>query len=458
MLVSDIEKFSKGNLINGNENIEINKFLIDNREENIDECFYIPLVGKKVDAHDFIVNSVEKGIIGFFINKNYINKEKVIKESIMINSEIVIIEVEDTLKALYNISVYNRKLHLDIPVIAITGSVGKTSTRQMIYSVVKQEKNVLVTEKNYNGYLGLSLMGLKIKDQDVCILEAGIDRFGEMDELSQILLPDIAVITMIGTSHIERFKTKENIFKEKMCITKTLRGINTLIINKEDEYLSKIKDNQNYNIKRYSIEEITDLKIENKKITFYTKIYNKNEKIVINAIGKHNVTNAIAAIKVGELLNISTKNIIKGISEYRNFDRRLEVKTVQKNVVLIDDSYNASADSMISGLNTINLMDGRKIAVLGDMLELGKYSDVLHKKVGEEFKNLNFDILITIGEHSVNINKKANKYVKQCLHFSNMQEAQKCILKNIKENDIVYFKASNSMNFSYLINYIMEKI
>lgn len=455
MLVKDIVKSSNGRLVNGKENIEIKKFIIDNREET-ENAFYIPLVGEKVDAHKFILDSVKNGIIGFFINNSCCEKDNIIKNSKEINKEVIIIEVEDTLKALYNTSVCNRKQHLDIPVVAITGSVGKTSTRQMIYSVVKQEKNALVTEKNYNGYLGLSLMGLKIDNQDICVLEAGIDRFGEMDELSQILLPDIAVVTMIGTSHIEKLKSRENIFKEKMCITKTLRGINTLVINDKDDYLSKVKDDQSYNVIRYDIDQAHDIEFLPYGISFYTKIYGSEEKVLINAIGEHNVLNALAAIKVGELLNISKENIIRGIAEYKNFNRRLEIKKIKNNITVIDDAYNASLDSMISGLKTVDLINGRKVAVLGDMLELGNMSDALHENVGKEFKKFHYDTLVTVGEFSLNINKEAKGYVNTNVHFSNIEEAEKYLIENMKENDILYFKASNGMKFSNLVDNIVK--
>ena len=326
----------------------------------------------------------------------------------------------------------------------------------MIYSVVKQEKNALVTEKNYNGYLGLSLMGLKIDNQDICVLEAGIDRFGEMDELSQILLPDIAVVTMIGTSHIEKLKSRENIFKEKMCITKTLRGINTLVINDKDDYLSKVKDDQSYNVIRYDIDQAHDIEFLPYGISFYTKIYGREEKVLINAIGEHNVLNALAAIKVGELLNISKENIIRGIAEYKNFNRRLEIKKIKNNITVIDDAYNASMDSMVSGLKTVDLINGRKVAVLGDMLELGNMSDALHENVGKEFKKLHYDTLVTVGEFSLNINKEAKGYVNANVHFSNIEEAEKYLIENMKENDILYFKASNGMKFSNLVDNIVK--
>lgn len=395
MLVEDIVNGAKGKLINGDLKRDINNFIIDNREEN-NGAFFIPIVGEKVDAHKFITASVKNGLAGFFINESLEGKEEIEKVSLEENKDIVIIEVSDTLKALYELAVYNRRKHLNIPVIGVTGSVGKTSTRQMINSVVSQEKNTLVTEKNYNGYIGLSLMALKIKNQDICVFEAGIDRFGEMAELSEILLPDIAVMTMIGTSHIEKLKSQENIFKEKFDITRTLRGINTLVVNADDKYLSTIKDNGKFNLEKYSISDVSDVSISIDGISFYTNIYGSKEKVNIYALGEHNILNALAAIRVGELLKISKENILKGIAEYRNFSRRLEIKKLGNGVTIIDDAYNASVDSVKSGLKSINKIKGNKIAVLGDMLELGEHSERLHQEVGEAFKDLEYSKVLTM--------------------------------------------------------------
>lgn len=456
MLVKDMLIATEGKLINGDKNINIKNYIVDSREDTKDS-FYIPLLGEKVDGHKFILDCVKNNIIGFYINKNYTEKSKIIEESLKNNPNIVIIEVNDTLEALYKSAVYNRNIHKDIPVVAITGSVGKSTTRQMIYSVVNQVKNTLVTYKNFNGYIGLSLMILKLDKQDICILEAGIDRFGEMEELSKLLLPDIAVVTVIGTAHIEKFKTQENIFNQKMHVVDDLRGINTLVINDSDKFLSTLKNKENkFNLVCYNEKEATDIKILPDGITFKTKIYGKEEDIKINTLGNHNISNALAAIKVGELLKISAEKIKKGLYEYRNMNGRMQIIKLKDNITVIDDTYNASFDSMKSGIISINEIEGNKIAVLGDMLQLGDHTQKIHEDVGKLFETVKYNEVITYGNDSKSISDIAKKFVEKSMHFSDMKELKEYLINEIKPNDIVYFKASNAMNFSELVKYIVD--
>lgn len=455
--IKEIIKASRGILINGNENVIPKNYNIDSRSINNGD-FFVPIIGENVDGHKFILDAVKKGAIGFFISNDYINKKSVIEKSIKVNKNICIIEVENSEKALCNIAEYNRIKHINIPIVAITGSVGKTSTREMIASVLSEKYNVLVTEKNYNSIIGLPIMLLKLDNQDVCILEAGINHFEEMDLLSRLLKPDICVITNIGVAHIGIMGSKENIFKEKIKITNNIKGIKKVIVNGDDEYLSNI-NSLDYNVIRYSLKDIENKLIDTKGIGFETKIYDKNYKININQIGNHNVQNALMAIKVGEIFNIEPKKIVSGISKYKNFKGRLEIVNIKDNVTLIDDTYNASIDSMKSGLITVNdLKSNRKIAVLGDMLELGEYSKNIHLQVGKIFKDLKYDMLYTLGNESKNIALSASKYIDKnnIICFNTKEELEEKLKSVIKSGDIIYFKASNAMRFSDIVKNLQK--
>lgn len=442
--VREILNATNGILLNGDLEKEISNYKIDSREINQGD-FYVPIIGEKVDGHKFILDTIKKGCIGFFTS------EDVELENIKsINTKVIVIKVEDTLKALQAIGKYSRNKKIDIEVVGITGSVGKTSTREMIASVLGQQKELLVTQKNMNGHIGLPLMTLLMEKQDLAILEAGIDFVGEMDILNSLLMPDVAVVTNIGTSHIGKFGSQEVIYQEKVKIADTLKGKKILLLNKDDKFLKEYK-NDNLNIIYYSIEDAKDINICEDYITFITNIYNKKEKVKINAIGNHNILNAIVAIRIGEIYNLPTEKIILGVESYKNFSRRME-KIDINGITIIDDTYNASPSSTKSGLETVNnLKSNRKIAVLADILELGDYSKELHIELGKVFKNLNYDILVAFGENMKYLSEVAKEYVKEIYWFEDSIQAEEKIREIIKKEDIIYFKGSNAMKVNSII-------
>lgn len=447
LIVKEILEATKGNLLNGDINKEIVNYKFDSREIN-DEDFYIPIIGEKVDGHKFILDTVKKGCLGFFTSQDV--DLEYIKS---LNKDVIVIKVEDTLKALQAIGKYNRIKKSNIEVVGITGSVGKTSTREMIASVLSQENELLVTQKNMNGHIGLPLMTLLMENQDLAVLEAGIDFVGEMDILNDILIPDVAVVTNIGTSHICKFGSQDIIYQEKVKIANTLKGKKIFLLNKDDKYLKNYK-NENINIIYYSMEDAKNIKIYEDYITFYTNIYNKEEKVKINALGNHNILNAIVAIKIGEIYKLPVEKIIHGVESYKNFSRRME-KIQLTGMTIIDDTYNASPSSTESGLITVNhLKSNRKIAVLADILELGDYAKELHTQLGEVFKNLNYDIVIAFGENMKYLVNVAKEYVKEVYWYEDSIKAEEKIREIMKKDDIFYFKGSNAMK----VNSIIENI
>ena len=454
--VKELVIATNGKLINGDENFIPRKYVIDSR--NVEERpFFIPIIGESTDGHKYIIDAVNNGICGFFINKDYIDKENVIKSSININKDICIIEVDDTKEALYKAGEYNRNKHIDIPVVAVTGSVGKTSTREMISSVLKTSKNVLTTKANYNSLIGAPIMALEMEDQDICVFEIGTDSFGEIERLSNLVKPNVGVITVIGTAHIGIFKSREGIFNEKIQITSHMIKPSILIINGDDDYLVKVNSNDKYNVIKYYIEDAKNVVQCNDNIEFEASVYDKQNRLTINQIGMHNVKNALCAIKVGECFNISTENIIKGIANYKNFSRRLETIKLKDNITLIDDTYNASIDSMKSGLKTVNeLKAKRKIAVLGDMLELGESSAKLHGEIGKVINTLNYDIIYLFGKEIKNTAKTINNQIKVNI-YDDIDKLINDLNHEIKDGDVVYLKASNGMKFNRIIDVLKSR-
>ena len=445
--VKELLEATNGKLLNGNLDDEINNYKIDSREVKSGD-FYIPIVGENVDGHRFINDTVKNNCSGFFVsNIDSIDIQK-IKE---VNKDIIIIEVEDTKKALVDIGIFNRNKHKDIEVVAITGSVGKTSTREIVSSVLSQQKNILVTEKNMNSYIGMPLMTLKLEEQEMAVLEAGIDFVGEMDILNKLLVPDVAVVTNIGTSHIGKFGSQDIIFQEKTKIADGLKGKKILLLNGDDEYLKRY-ENSNVKILYYSIKDAKNIIINENTIEYDTLIYNKEEHIVVNALGNHNILNSLVAIKIGEIYNISVDKIKRGIFQYQNISRRME-KISFNNITIIDDTYNASPSSMQSGLISIDeIKDKRKIAVLADILELGDYAKEIHLKMGKVFKELKYDVLIAYGENMKYLIENAKNYIKEVYYCKDSTEAEKKVREIMRENDVIYFKGSNSMFVNKIVD------
>ena len=445
--VKELLEATNGKLLNGNLDDEINNYKIDSREVKSGD-FYIPIVGENVDGHRFINDTVKNNCSGFFVsNIDSIDIQK-IKE---VNKDIIIIEVEDTKKALVDIGIFNRNKHKDIEVVAITGSVGKTSTREIVSSVLLQQKNILVTEKNMNSYIGMPLMTLKLEEQEMAVLEAGIDFVGEMDILNKLLVPDVAVVTNIGTSHIGKFGSQDIIFQEKTKIADGLKGKKILLLNGDDEYLRRY-ENPSVKILYYSIKDAKNIIINENTIEYDTLIYNKEEHIVVNALGNHNILNSLVAIKIGEIYNISVDKIKRGIFQYQNISRRME-KISFNNITIIDDTYNASPSSMQSGLISIDeIKDKRKIAVLADILELGDYAKEIHLKMGKVFKELKYDVLIAYGENMKYLIENAKNYIKEVYYCKDSTEAEKKVREIMRENDVIYFKGSNSMFVNKIVD------
>ncbi len=443
LTIREILEGTKGKLIQGNKDLIIKGYKIDSRECKYGDL-YIPLKGENTDGHRFISNAIDNGCIAILIsNIEFIPED--------ISDTISIVQVNDCLEALQNIGRYNRIKHKEIESIAITGSVGKTSTREMISSVLSQKYNLMVTEKNMNGHIGLPLMTARLEKQDLGVFETGIDFVGEMDILGQIVTPDIAVITNIGTSHIGKFGSQDIIYREKTNIAKYLIGKKILLLNKDDIYLKKYR-NEDVNIIYYSINDASNIIISNNSIEFETKIYDKYEKIKINAIGNHNIINAIVAIKIAEQYNMDKEDIINGIENYKNFNRRMEIINLS-DVTIIDDTYNASPSSTEAGLKTIDsLKTNRKIAVLADIAELGMYSKQIHTNLSNIFKDINIDVLITFGNDIKYLYDIAKGFVKQSYFCENSEEAEKIIRQIMKKDDLIYFKGSNVMKVNTIID------
>lgn len=449
MKVKDILNITNGKLICGDENIEVNDFSRDTREIKEGDA-YIALKGERFDGNDFCQNAVSSGA-----------KVCIVSKDIEIINGATIIKVEDTLKALQDIARYKR-MQYDIPVVAVTGSVGKTSTKDLIASVVSEGYKTLKTKGNYNNEIGLPLTVLGLKDEEAMVVEMGMNHFGEIRKLTNIAKPTVAVITNIGTAHIGNLGSRENILKAKLEILEGLKG-NTVIINNDNDLLHKwaLENKDKYNIITYGITNESDYMAKNIKsyedkseftVTSKTDINNKN--ICVPVGGEHFVLNSLCAIAVGEYLKVTTEKIIRGIAKLELTKKRMEILKSKSGATVINDTYNANYDSMKAAITYLKAIENkRKIAILGDMLELGDYSKELHEKIGEEVDG-NIDILITIGKEAKYIAEKSK--AKQIIECDNIQEAIEKIKEIETKDDAILLKASNGMKLFEIASALCE--
>ena len=449
--IKDILKCTGGKLIQGDENYECENFTNDTRKIEKGDT-YIAIKGEKFDGNIFFEEAIEKGADTVILENKKIEKKYE-------NKNIII--VDDTKKALQQIATAKRNLYKDLIVVGITGSVGKTSTKDMIYSVLSQKYKTLKTEGNFNNDIGLPLTILKLREHEVAVIEMGMNHKREISKLTKIAKPQLAVITNVGTAHIGNLGSRENILNAKLEILEGMQKPK-IVINNDNNLLHEWKNNlkENIEVHTFGIENKSDCMAENIKKSennseFICNINNEKIKINVPIGGDVFIINSLCAILVGKNLGLSDKQIQDGIENFELTKKRMEIIKLKNNITLINDSYNASLDSMKASIKYLSELKGkRKIAVLGDLFELGDYSEKIHRKIGEEIVKNKIDLLYLIGENSKYIKDEAlkNGMNKNNIFYFNSKNEIINNLKNIMtENDIVLFKASNGMRLFEIV-------
>ncbi len=454
------------------ELINLNKKYLSNTIDTMDICIdsrkiqknqiFLPILGERVDGHKFIDECFSKDIEFSFCKKNYyyINKANLEKN----NYKLIL--VDNTVKAL-QIMAKNIIEQFNIKTIAITGSVGKTSTKDYVYEAIKDYLNVYKSKGNYNNLIGLPLTILSMdKIYDYVVLEMGMDMIDEIWNLSYIAKPHIAIITNIGLSHIEKLKSRENIFLAKMEIVSFLTKDDFLIVNGNDDYLSELDYNENgFSVIKafsdsYKIDSISQ--IDNKysyNIEFNKeKMDNKSYEVKLNALGKQHIYNSAIALIVSDLLNCDINKSIENVSKFTGSEKRLE-KIEVNNSIILNDCYNSSLESLGFALEVLNNYNKRKIAVIGDILEIGEFKNNIYKDIASIINDLNIDILYTYGADSELIIKNLENlsYKNKMKHF-NYKEKLILELNNIFNNSVCLIKGSNGMNMNEITRKLMERV
>lgn len=403
---------------------------------------FLAIKGERVDGHDFIEKCYDAGAVCAICEKAPKNCSK------------PYILVDSTLEAVKKIAkAYRNKF--DIPIVGVSGSVGKTSTKEMLYAVLSQKYNTHKTLGNLNNELGVPLTLLAMPEHtQAAVIEMGISDFGEMTRLSEMVQPTICVLTVIGDCHLENLGDKKGVLKAKTEMFANANENAEYVLNGDDENLS-------------SIETVREKKpifygFSNKNAYYAEDIKNNGEggisctlcfdyvrlNVTIPAIGNYMVSNALAGIAVGRLLGLNDGQLIKGVESFKTVGSRANVIKTEK-IRIIDDCYNANPTSVKASIDTLVNFDGRKIAVLGDMKELGAEELKLHFDTGKYSKDKGVDVTVAIGPLAKSLADGADG-----VWFEDIESAKNALPDIIKDGDTVLVKASHSMQFEKIVDFI----
>ncbi len=440
-------KFNRENLNAETLEIEISEISTDSRNVKDGELF-VALKGENFDGHKFVLQSLDKGAAACI-------------SEIDIKSDKPIIVVKNTSEALKDLAEYYMQ-KFNIPVVAVTGSVGKTTTKEMISSVLSQKYNVLKTEGNLNNEIGLPKMVFKLTPEHECaVLEMGMNHFGEIRALSKVARPSICVITNIGVAHIENLGSRAGILKAKTEIFEFMAEGGTAILNGEDDILKNF-DRRPKNSIYFGFDDACELYVEGIRqhedgVDAMVHCGDNCFEIEIPSPGNHMVLNSLAAIAVGFKLGLNVTQIQEGIKAFVPTKNRMNIFTTANGIKVIDDCYNANPDSMMAAINVLKQQSGLKACILGDMLELGQFSKEMHTKIGRYAAESGIPIIIGYGEKSKSYIQAAKELgVQEVYHFIDKEKMHRELPTILKKKPTVLVKGSRSMRLEETVEVLKE--
>lgn len=429
MNLSKLAEITNGKIYN-NQNINIKNIKIDSNQITEGDLF-IAIIGQSKDGHDYIESAIKNGASAVITSKE-------------IPNQIPYIKVADVTIALGQIASYIKEVS-HAKLIAITGSTGKTTTKELVYSLLKNKYSVLKTDKNQNNHIGVPLTLLKIKNEDFCIVEMGMNHLGEISYLSKLAKPDLAVITNIGSSHIGNLGSKENILKAKLEIKDGLKG--DLIVSGDDSYLNKISAikvgfNDGNDFKAYNLE--TNLM----RSSFWINYQNEEYQIKVN-LPAHLIDDVLISIYIALKYEINIQDIINTLENFQNISMRLTVKKINTNTI-ISDCYNSSFESLTGDLTMLIPNKQKKLLILGDIAEAGKFSKTIHENLKPFIQKLQNYELILIGPEMMNLQ------INKAKHFKNYKEALIYLKNKEIKNTLILIKGSRIMKLENISDFFLE--
>ena len=433
------------------EHLRVSRMQSDSRKVRSGDLF-VALKGAKADGHDFAETAINHGAVAALVSRP-------------ISEKLPSIEVEDTLRAYGEIAAGYRKL-TGVKVVGITGSVGKTTTKEMTASILEAVYHTAKTEGNHNNNLGLPMTIMDMPENtEVAVLEMGMNHSGEMEYLSDIARPDLAIITNIGTMHIEHLGTREGILQAKLEIMRGMPDDGAGVFNGDEPLLWNIRAIGKHKKYYYGIENhacdvtATDIVELDDGVRFVVHGFGQQFELFVPMLGRHAVYNALAATTVGLLLGVKPEQIQARFSSFHNTGMRQKIY-VKNGVTIIEDCYNAGPESTEAALDVLAGIktDGRRIAVLGDMLELGNRSAAEHYRIGRLAVG-KADLLLTYGEHSVRTLTGAitgGMNPKNTDHFDTHEDMAHMLKMRVSEGDVVLFKGSRGMRMEKVLQLFLD--
>lgn len=433
-----------GTLLWGDENTVVEGVTTDSRKSG-ENLLFIPLAGPTFDGHAFIRAAFDTGAVAALTHKD-----------VEPFCDGALIRVKDTKQALADLAHYYLQ-KFDIPVVAVTGSVGKTTTKDMVAAALGERYRVLKTQGNFNNDIGLPLTVFEIeRTHEIAVLEMGMNHFGEIRHLASVARPDCALITNIGMAHIENLGSQEGILQAKLEVTSYFDESNTLFLNGDDAMLSTVEAAE-YPVVRFGTGVGCAYRAENIALDAYSidfdVVYDGGRQhIAVSLPGMHNVYNALAAFAIAKHYGVPDAAIAAGLSAFTPSKMRMDIRRFG-GITLINDCYNASPDSVRAALAVLAGTDAkRRVAILGDILEMGSFGPAAHEALGEDAAKM-ADVLLTTGTDAAHLHSgalAAGMQGENALHFANNKEVIAALGGILREGDAVLVKASRGMQFEQI--------
>lgn len=445
--LAEIVNYSGAELLQGNKDKIIEEIVIDSRDVR-ENYLFIAIIGNNQDGHLYLADAVKNGAGAVIVDRK-------IEDDIIKSSDTAVLKVDDTTRALQNIAHNYRKSFPDLKVIAVTGSAGKTTTKDLIYSVLDQKYSCLKTEGNYNNHIGLPLTLLRLTaEKDFAVLEMGMSALGEIKLLAKIAEPDIGIVTNVAEAHLKQLGSLENIARAKKELIDQLKSSDKAILNYDNPYTKKMGRESAAEVIYFGFENGADLQTleyefngGNETLNFKIRYKNKNYSFEFNRAGKHNIYNAMVAIITGLENGLSINEIQQGLNQAEFSSNRMDFIELKQGIRIINDSYNANPLAVKAAIDVLmEHQSERTIAVLASMLELGEQSQAKHREVGLYAAENGVDLLVTIGPEGREIAAGAGMKMQseRIITLKNNKECIEFLAAEISYGDLILIKGSRA--------------